>query len=368
VAAGVAIGWSVEGNSAGSVNAAVRFSAVVWLLGHGLPAHVANGGTFSLAPLALSILILWRLVRAGSYTARGIGLGSSIMDAPTEGRAVVRMLAPVIGAVAGMYGLLGCLAATLASSPNLSVSPWRALLTTGLLAAAAAGVGALAESGLFGGMWRRVPRQSRHALRTAVVSVLLLFGVGSALAGVTVAVTGGAAVGLLRSYHTGIAGQVGLTVLCLVYAPTVALWALSYVVGPGFALGVGTEVSPLRVELGPLPALPVFSGLPDQPVSWLGGLVLAVPLLATALAGMMLARRSDLRTPRLAKAAALAGIPAGVMCAGLGVLASGALGAERLVKVGPVWWQLGVFGGLVVAVGAPLGAVGYRLVRNVGRR
>ncbi|WP_412541579.1 DUF6350 family protein [Longispora sp. K20-0274] len=363
----VAAGWLLDGSSAASVTATVRFGAVAWLLGHGVPAQ-AGDVTISLTPLALTGLVLYRLVRAGAHTARGIGLGTSITDAPTDTREVAKLLAPVIGAVAAVYAMIGGLTAAVASTPGLTVSPLRAAGTTGLLAAVTAGGGALAESGLFGGVWRRVPRQSQHALRTAVVGVLLLYGAGAATAGVATAVTGGAAGGMFRSYSTGVAGQAGLTVLCLVYAPTVAIWAVSYLVGPGFAFGVDTVVSPLRVELGALPGFPILSGLPDQPVTWVGGLAVLVPLAATALAGALLARRSDLRTPRLAKAAILAGIPAAVICALLAVAASGSLGAERLTEIGPSWWRFGLFGGLAVAVGAPLGAVGYRLLRSLRRR
>ncbi|MBA3490328.1 MAG: hypothetical protein H0T78_12465 [Longispora sp.] len=362
----VGAGWLLDGQSAGSATSAFRFSAIAWLLSHGVPVNLADG-TFSLPPLALTALVMWRLVRAGAHTARGIGLGSSIPDAPSDAREVFRLLAPVIGAIAGVYALLGSLTAVFARTAGLSVSPLRALFTMGLVAAAAAGAGALIESGLFGGVWRRVPRQSRHALRTAIVGVLALLGSGAAATGVAVAVTGGAAGGMLRAYDTGVAGQAGLTALCLIYAPTFAVWAMSYLVGPGFAVGVDTAVNPLSVFLGPLPAVPVLSGLPDQPVTWVGSLMFAVPLLATALAGALLARRSDLRTPRLATAAVLAGIPATFLCFVLGLAASGSLGAERLADVGPVWWQLGMFGGLAIAVGTPLGAVGYRSALFLGK-
>ncbi|WP_018347863.1 DUF6350 family protein [Longispora albida] len=362
-----AAAWLFEGRSAASASAIGRFSAAAWLLGHGVPIS-AGDVRVSLAPLALTILIVYRLVRAGAHTARGVGLGRSIADAPADPRQVVKLLAPVIGAVAGAYGLLGGLAAVLASTPGLTISPIRALLTTGLLAAASAGAGALAESGLFGGVWRRVPRQSRHALRTAVVGVLALAGAGAGAVGVSVAVNGGAVGGVLRSYDTGVLGQAGLTLVCLVYAPSLSVWAASYLVGPGFLLGAGTSVSLLDVRLGAIPAAPVFGALPDRPVTWLGALVMLVPLLATALAGALLARRSDLRTPRLAKSAMLAGLPAGVLCALAALFTSGSLGTEEMADLGAVWWQFGLFGGLAVAVGAPLGAVAYRLGPRLFRR
>ena len=70
------------------------------------------------------------------------------------------------------------------------------------------------------------------------------------------ALPGGAAAEMLGSYRAGVLGQAGITVLCLVYLPNLAVWGAAYLLGPGFAVGDGTVVSPGEVLLGPVPALP----------------------------------------------------------------------------------------------------------------
>src|SRR6266545_4393121 len=110
------------------------------------------------------------------------------------------------------------------------------------------------------------PPVLRDGLRTGTVAALLVLGAGAGVAGVALAVSGGQAAATLASYHTGVAGQVGVTLLCLAFAPNLATWSAAYLVGPGFAFGTGTTVSAASVKLGALPAVPVLAGLPDSAV------------------------------------------------------------------------------------------------------
>src|SRR5205807_5584813 len=140
-------------------------------------------------------------------------------------------------AVAVVYGGLGALATVAVKG---AAGPVPAGLTLGGFALAFAGLGASVEGGLARRIAARIPPPGRDALRTGTVAALLVLGSGAAVAGVAVAVSGGQASATLASYHTGVAGQVGLTLLCLVYGPNLAAWAAAYLVGPGFAVGVGT--------------------------------------------------------------------------------------------------------------------------------
>jgi hypothetical protein len=105
------------------------------------------------------------------------------------------------------------------------------------------------------------------------------------VAGVAVAVSGGQASATLASFHAGVTGQAGLTLLCLVYAPNLAAWSAAYLIGPGFAVGVGTTVSAGKVSLGALPAIPVLAGLPDSAVAGLGPVLLVLPMAGGMAAG-----------------------------------------------------------------------------------
>jgi hypothetical protein len=51
-------------------------------------------------------------------------------------------------------------------------------------------------------------------------------------------------------------------ILNLLYLPNVAIAALSYVSGAGFAVGAGTHLSPITQDIGQIPALPLLAALP----------------------------------------------------------------------------------------------------------
>jgi len=193
---------------------------------------------------------------------------------------------------------------------------------------------------------------------------------------VTVAVAGGEAGSMFASYHTGVAGQAGLTLLCLVFAPNLASWAAAYLVGPGFAVGVATTVSAAKVNLGALPAVPVLAGLPTTPVSGWTAPLLGLPLAAGMAAGALLIRRQAReRAGRpgapvpgwgpVVLAALVAGPVAGVLL-GLAAWASGGpLGSGRLAHTGPAALPVALVAAGVVAVGALIGAATMRVLEGV---
>ena len=326
----------------------IRVGTGAWLLGHGVPL-----GQFRLVPLGLAVLAAWRVGRAGVHTSRAIGAR----------RVPAALLAA--GVVAVVYGLLGALAAVV--SRGLA-SPVRAGLTLGGFALAFAGIGALAESRVLRRAARRLPVVIRDALRSGSVAAFLVLGDGVAVAGVALAVSGGQASATLASYHTGVLGQAGVTLLCLAYLPNLATWSAAYLIGPGFAVGAGTTVSAATVKLGALPAVPVLAALPDLAVSGLAPLLLGLPMAGGMAAGWLLVRRrAREKTPppgwaALLGAAVLAGPVAGALLGLAGWVSGGPLGSGRLAVTGPVGWTVAVVAAGVVAFGALIATAGARVL------
>jgi Family of unknown function (DUF6350) len=290
--------------------------------------------------------------------------------------------------------------------PGLRVDVARAAVTLGCFGFVTGLAGAVVESGLPGRLLRRTPMVLRDATRTGVVAALLVLGAGAAAAGTALALSGGAASKVLAAYHAGIAGQVGLTLVCVVYGPNLAVWAASYLVGPGFALGAGTTVTAARVSLGTVPALPVLAGVPARPMSDWAALLLAVPLAAGMVAGWLLVRRRSRAGAPTAGGGGAAGggsIPGGVAGAGVpgpgaaddrpavgwlpllwaallagpvagGALAfaawasAGPLGGGHLAEVGARPWPLGGIAAGLVAAGALAGAAATRTLAGVRRK
>ena len=100
------------------------------------------------------------------------------------------------------------------------------------------------------------------ALRAGAAAVAIILAV-SAVALTALLVLGYAdIIRLYEALHTEVVGGVAVTALQLALLPDLVVWTASWFVGPGFAIGTGSQVSPLGTSLGPLPALPVFGALP----------------------------------------------------------------------------------------------------------
>ncbi|MBX7265295.1 hypothetical protein KIF24_03985 [Micromonospora sp. Llam7] len=344
---------------AASLPGAVRAGAAGWLLGHGVPL-ATDAGTLGLAPLAVTVLAGWRLIRAGVHVSRAIGARG--------GRSPGRTLTAAV-AVGIAYALLGALAAMLVGAGGPGVSPVRAGLTLAAIGTLAAGVGAARTTGL-AEVFEQAPVPFREGVRAGLAAGLALLGAGAAVAGLAVATGGGDAADLIGAYRTGVAGQAGITLVSLAYAPNATVWSVSYLLGPGFAVGTDTAVRTSEVSVGALPALPLFAGLPSGPVDGVGAVaVLVLPVLVGMATGWLLSRRllrltaaerAPLPWRRLLAPAALAGPVAGLLLGAAAEASGGPLGAGRLAEVGPVGWQVALAAVVVTGGGALLGAAATR--------
>jgi hypothetical protein len=340
-----------------------------WLLAHGVP--VKTGPIeMTLAPLSITLLAAWRLNRAGVHTTRGIGArnSGSLLDALR-----------VAGVIGGVYGALGLVAALIADRPGLSVSWWRAGLQLAVIGAFAALLGSIRTTGALNVIARRTPTIFRDALRAGVVAALLLLGAGAGLIGLSVAIHGEEAARAFNATPNGIAGQAGVTVVCLAFAPNLSSWAAAYLLGPGFVLRAGTIASPAMLTTGQMPddrralldQLPVFAALPDAPLRGVFGGLLALPVLAGIGAGILLVRRrlrprrtrsGDTVIPkphwsRMLTSAALAGPVGGLVMNAVGFASSGHLD-DGEPALGPMLWQSALFATLALGLGAVLAVAG----------
>ena len=85
---------------------------------------------------------------------------------------------------------------------------------------------------------------------------------------------------MMSGLHLAPGDYVMYTLATMAVAPNAVLFGGAYLLGPGFAVGTGTIVSPTVVSLGPMPAFPLLAGLPDAGPTpeWAIGL-LAVPVI-----------------------------------------------------------------------------------------
>ncbi|HJX87925.1 MAG TPA: DUF6350 family protein, partial [Gemmatimonadales bacterium] len=163
-------------------------------------------------------------------------------------------------------------------------------------------------------------------------------------------------IALYEGVHAGVLGGVALTLGQLAILPNLVIWAAAWLVGPGFAIGAGSAVSPLGTSLGPLPAVPVLGALPTGDLGY-GFLGLLVPVLAGFLAAVVI--RSGHALPDGASRPLLIGagmgIVGGVLLGLLAWSSAGAAGPGRLGVVGPDPWAVGCFAALEIGLAAIAG-------------
>ncbi len=164
-------------------------------------------------------------------------------------------------------------------------------------------------------------------------------------------------------------GAVLLLLLCVALLPNAALWAATYAVGPGFAVGAGTSVAPTGVVIGAVPAVPLLGALPGAGVApGVSLFALLLPVLAGVTTGVLVARQHSVSgdPAKLAGLAGAAGAMAGIVLGVLATWSSGSLGGGRMVDLGPSGAPVGLVAALEMAVVAA--AVAWEWSRLSKRR
>lgn len=402
-----------------------RAAVIVWLLGHGVdvvfqldPATALAAGapdadvTFPVTIAALGFALITALF--------GVRSGGRMLDSGHLGIAAASALL-VFGAGAGGLALL-------TQSPQAEATLWQAFvhppiaLGVGIVAGmardwsarlgaedrpaaaprgarqasakrasrAGAGLGAttvrrlprplirIADAARDARGWVRdtaridvVPLRARVAagavLRTGSASVALVIGASALILSALLVIRFAEVIRLYQAMHTELIGGVALTAAQLALLPNFVVWTASWLVGPGFAIGAGSSVSPLGTALGPVPGIPVFGAIPTENFDFaFAGLV--VPLLAGFIAGI---GGWITAAPRLGSArwywpviiATGGGLVGGALLGLLVWASAGAAGPGRLAEVGPDPLLVGAVAALEFALAAAAGAFVARAAR-----
>jgi hypothetical protein len=341
----------------------LRSAGILWLVAHHVEISVRGVGRIGLLPLGLVLLPGALLERAGRWVTHG---------------GHVRRLRHVWHAalaIACPYALFTATVAVGSRTPVAAPSLWQAVVVGFGIALVAGGFGA--ARGL--APWRRLagllPLRSRSVVLGMAASLGLVTAVGALLSAASLALHLHAYQSAVNSLNPGTAGSVLLLLAGLAYVPNSVIWAVAYMLGPGFAFGIGTAVSPSGSSLGAIPAFPMLAGLPVGSRAafpmWLGFLVLVTPYVAGVLAGLMTIRIAP--TPFLEAAplwGMLTGSLTGLVIGLLAKFSGGPLGAGRLGTVGPLSAEVTVVAVLEIGVTAALaaGAANWLLLRHHAKR
>jgi hypothetical protein len=366
VIAPLTITWLIEGDGSIGWLAALQVAIFAFLLATGVPVQFSAGEILgiefpefliSTMPLGMTLLIGLLIVRVGHR----LSAASSLWPAWVGGGVT--------------FGLIGLGTSTLANSEAVLVGEWEPLILPAVFFAGllflSSTLGTRYE--IFDGangpeakerVWVReqllVLQGKLHwSIRTvlspasrvglAVVAVMMFFA--SVMIAVALAFGWIEVVRLYEALRVSVLGGVMVTIGQLAILPNLIVFAMAWISGVGFSIGVGSSVSPFVSQLGPMPAFPIFAALPTAGFER-GLLFLLVPVLA-AFVGTLLVRKhvDQIRweyATRFSGALALSAttaLTAGLASGFLAALASGSFGPGRFVEVGvnPFMFGLVVF-------------------------
>ena len=317
---------------------AARVGTAAWLLGHGASLTFA-GATISVVPLGVSLLSAFlvhtavRRARLTAWPAVGFAVGTFL--------AFTGIFIAVAGVSGGVRALLG--AAVVATGGALF----------GLRQSAPALLAVVRRASA------SVPSWARLGVRAALRALMLLLVLA------TIALVAGVVFGFseILAVHESMApdgvSTAVMVVAQLLLVPTLVIWVLAYLAGPGFAIGTGTLFSPGQIDAGALPVVPVLGALPE-PGSMLGSIpfVVVVGIGVGAVVGVWLRRRArELDLVRSVSAAAIAAVVPALVVGLLCLTASGSIGPGRMAQVGPAAGQVTVAIGWQLLLGAVLAVV-----------
>ena len=347
-----AIGWITAphvgiGTGLGGV---LRTAAMLWLVAHHVGFTVRGAGQIGLLPLGLVLLPGALLAMAGRWVVRA----GAVTRLRHVGYAAVALALPY----ALLAGALAVATRTDVASPSLL----QAVITSFLLALVAGGLGGARGLAPWSRLGNLMPARPRSIVMGMLGSAAVLSAAGAVLAGASLAVHLPEVRVASDALSPGVGGAALLLLAQLAYVPNAIVWAIAYTLGPGFAFGTGTVVAPTGSALGAVPLFPMLAAIPSDArpggPSWVPVVVLALPYLAGAFAGIVTVRIAP--TP-VVEAAPLWGFAAGAASgalAGLGAaFAGGPLGHGRLASVGPSG-----------SAGGPGGGARDRHHRRAGRR
>ncbi|MBT2555028.1 DUF6350 family protein [Arthrobacter sp. ISL-5] len=394
VIAPIAAVWATSGFRDTHLDVLARLAGQAWLVIHGVPLYlttVAEGaaarpetGTLSLIPLGLTLIPFLLAWRAGRRLAR-----ASYTD---------QLWQALLGSWL-VYAAFGISTGFVCRTDEVEVFLWWAALLPLVPFALGMVIGARREAG----SWSRligvdavdwIARTSQHSrwagsylassAKAGFVAVMAALAISSVLLAVDLLIHWNLVVAVYEGLDAGAMGGAVLTIAQLGFIPNLAVFALAWVSGSGFALGAGSQVGPLGTAVGPLPSVPVFAAIPAGPLDF-GFVALVVPVLAGVLAGWWFLREGEnhfdewlsikVRTRWFTAAAStlalgiIIGAAAGLLAGALAWIARGSAGIGRLTDIGPAPLWTAVWLAAEVGIGVVVGyAAGPWLERRQQQR
>ncbi|WP_426998521.1 DUF6350 family protein [Pseudarthrobacter sp. N5] len=372
--------WATAGFQNIRVDSLARLAGQAWLMIHGVPLELhaagtgaggqSGSGTLLLIPLGFTLIPFLLAWRAGRRLAR-----ASYTD---------QLWQALLGSWA-VYSAFGAATGFVCRTSDVVVNLWFAMLMPLVPFALGMVIGARREAG----SWSRLigvdavtwlARTSQHsrwagsylgsAAKAGLVALMAALTLSSVLLAVDLFIHWDLVIAVYEGLDAGAMGGGALTIAQLGFLPNLAVFALAWTSGAGFALGIGSQVGPLGTAVGPLPSIPVFAAIPSGPLDF-GFVALAAPVIAGLLAGWWFLREGEnhfdewlsikiharwfTATASTLVLGVIVGLAAGMLAAALTWVARGSAGIGRLTDIGPDPFWTAVWVAAEVGIGVVVG-------------
>jgi hypothetical protein len=372
--------WATAGFQNTAFDTLARLAGQAWLLIHGVPLELAavgpgaagkaGYGMLTLIPLGLTLIPFLLASRAGRRLAR-----ASYTD---------QLWQALLGSWV-VYSAFGAATGFVCRTADVVINLWYAMLIPLIPFALGMVVGARREAG----SWSRligvdavawISRTSQHsrwagsylgsAAKAGFVALASALALSCALLAADLVIHWNLVISVYEALDAGAMGGAALTLAQLGFLPNLAVFALAWTSGAGFAMGVGSQVGPLGTATGPLPSIPVFAAIPSGSLDY-GFVALVVPVLAGVLAGWWFLREGEnhfdewlsikvharwfTATVSTVGLGVLIGAVSGLLAGALAWLAGGSAGLGRLTEIGPDPLWMAVWLAAEVGIGVVIG-------------
>jgi len=242
--------WLFAAHGSESTVQVLRAAGIAWQVLHLVPLVIGTT-TIGVLPwgfLVVPILILWK--------ATHWALKSSQPKTAVEFIRIAISISLIYSGLAGLIGLIS-------STNDLYTGITSSILHTLFVALAVTSVCIITYAPSRTILTDALPKILVDGIRPAVISFGLLFIAGSLLTSVSLILNWPQVQAVTTLMAPGFIDGFFMTLLGIGYLPTVNVWAMSYLLGPGIMLGGGV-VTPENASPGALPAFPLLSILPSE--------------------------------------------------------------------------------------------------------
>lgn len=267
--------WLFAAHGSESTLQVLRAAGTAWQVLHLVPI-VIGATTIGVLPwgfLVVPVLILWK--------ATHWALKSSTPKTAIEFVRVAISISIVYSACASIVGLIS-------STADLQTELISTFLHSLVLAFTVTAVCVITFAPSRTILTDRLPKIFVDGIRPALVAFGLLFVAGSLVTSVSLVLNWTQLRAVTTLMAPGFIDGFFMTLLEVGYLPTVIIWAMSYLLGPGIMLGGGV-VSAQTANPGALPAFPLLSILPSESAA-LASYLIVIPILIGVIMNFLVPR------------------------------------------------------------------------------